>query len=206
MLGHARIPESVVSSIRATGTSEISSASHTDSSTSSIAPATASQTIASTSTSTSASTPASTLLSASAAGLGQSAATISPKTTSTSTSTSASTPASTSLSASAAGLGQSAKIGIGVGISFGTLLVTLLSFIAFRLYRNSQSNSPNLGIAAEAAPEPKNLVEKNVNAGLQQRHELICTENFKEMYTLHNTHELEAKPGASELWNSRLDG
>ncbi len=175
VLGHARIPEGVVSSIRATGTSTISSASHTDSSKSSIAPATASQISASTSTSTS-------------------------------TSTSASTPASTSLSASAVGLGQSAKIGIGVGISFGTLLVTLLFFIAFRLYKNSQSNSPNLGVAEEAAPEPENPEEKNVNTGLQQRHELIGAENPKEMYTLHNTHELEGKSGASELWNSRLDG
>ncbi len=205
VLGHARIPESVVSSIQATGTSNISSASHTDSSTSAVAPATASQTTASTSTSTSVSTPASTSLSASAAGLGQSAAKAFRTTTSTSTSTSASTPASTSLSASAAGLGQSAKIGIGVGISFGTLLVTLLSFIAFRLYRNSQSNSPNLGVAAEAAPEPENL-EEDINTGLQQRHELTDAENPKEMYTLHNTHEVEAKLGASELWNSRLDG
>lgn len=175
VLGHARIPESVVSSIRATGTSTASSAPHTDSSTSSIAAATASQTTASTSASTS-------------------------------TSTSASTPASTSLSASAAGLGQSAKMGIGVGISFGTLLVALLSFIAFRLYRNSQSNSPNLGRAEEAAPEPKNLEEKNVNTGLQQTHELTGAETPKEMYTLHNTHEVEAKSGTSELWNSGLDG
>lgn len=164
VLGQATIPESVVSSIRAAGTSTISSASHTDSSTSSIAPATASQTTAS---------------------------------------ASASTSTSTSLSASAAGLGQSAKIGIGVGITFGTLLITLLSFIAFRLYRISQSNSPNLGIAKEAAPEAKNL-EKDVNTGLQQRHELTGAGNPREMYTLHNTHELGTKSGASELWNSRL--
>lgn len=154
VLGHARIPESVVSSIRATGTSTASSASHTNSSTSSIAPPTASQTIAS---------------------------------------TSASTPASTSLSASAAGLGQSAKIGIGVGVSFGTLLVALLSFIAFRLYRNSRSNPPTLGRAEEVVPRSKNLEGNIANTGLQQRHELTGAENPKEMYTLHNTHEVEAK-------------
>ena len=160
MLGHARIPASVVSSIRATANSTASSASHTGSSTSSIASATASQ-----------------------------------KPASTSISNSASTPASTSLSASAAGLGQSAKIGIGVGISFGTILIALLSFIAFGLYRNSQSNPRNLGRAEEAAPEPKNL-EKNVNTGLQQIHELTGAENPREMYTLHNTHEVKAESGA----------
>ena len=69
VLGHARIPESVLSSIRATESSTASSSSHTDSLTSSIALATASQTIAS----KSASTPASTALSASSAGLGQTA-------------------------------------------------------------------------------------------------------------------------------------
>lgn len=168
VLGHARIPASVVSSIRATGTSTASSAPHTNSSTSSIAPATASPTTTSTSASTA-------------------------------TSTAASTPASTSSSASAAGLGQSAKIGIGVGISFGTLLVALLSYIAFRLYRNSQSNSPNLGRAEEIAPEPK-ILESNVNTGLQQSHELTGAEIPKEMFTLHNTHEVEAKSAASELW------
>lgn len=154
VLGHARIPQSAVSSIRATGTPTASSAPHTASSTSPIAPATASQTTAS---------------------------------------TSASTPASTALSASAAGLGQSAKIGIGVGISFGTLLIALLSFIVFRLYRNSQSNPPNLERADEAAPEPKTLEEKNFHTGLQQIHELTGAEIPKEMYTLHNTHEVEAK-------------
>ena len=164
LLGHARIPESVVSSIRATGTSTTSSAPHADSSTSTIAPATAFQTTAS-----------------------------------TSASISASTPTSTSLSPSARNLGQSAKIGIGVGISFGTLLVALLSFIALRLYRNSPSNSPNLGRAEEAAPEPKSSEEKNINTGLQQRHGLTGAEPPKEMYTLHNTHEVEAR-------NSGLNG
>ena len=77
VLGHARIPESVLSSIRATesstssstASSTASSTSHTDSLTSSIALATASQTIASKSTST----PASTAPSASSTGLGQTA-------------------------------------------------------------------------------------------------------------------------------------
>lgn len=168
VLNHARIPASVVSSIRATGTSTASSASHTNSSTSSIVPATASQTTAS----TSASTPA----------------------------------ASTSLSASAAGLGQSAKIGIGVGISFGTLLVALLSFIALRLYRNSRSNPQSLGRAEEVAPESRKLQEKIVNTGVRQVHELTGAQVPKEMYTLHNTHEVEAESGARELWNSGLDG
>ena len=162
VLGNARIPESVVSSIRATGTSTASSAPLTDSSTSSVPPATVAQTTAS---------------------------------------TSASTPASTSLPASAAGLGQSAEIGIGVGVSFGTLLVALLSYIAFRLYRNSRSKPPNVGRAEEVAPESKNLQDMIVNTGVQQRHELTGAEIPKEMYTLHNTHEVEAKSRAWELWN-----
>ena len=174
VLGHARIPESVVSSIRATGSSTASSAPHTNFSASSIAPATASQTVAS----TPASRPAS---------------------------TSASTPASTSIPASTSGLGQSAKIGIGVGISFGTLLVALLSFIALRLYRNSRSKPANLARADEVAPEPKDLKEKVVNTGFLQVHELTGAENPKEMYTLHNTHKVEAGSGARGLWNSGLD-
>ena len=165
VMGHARIPESVVSSIRATGTSTASTAPHTESSTSSIAPATASQTTASISASTS---------------------------TSTSASESASIPASTSLSAPAAGLNQPAKIGIGVGVAFGTLLLALLSFIAFRLYRHSQSNSPKDQGVEEARPEPNSSEEKNVNTGLQQRHELTGAEPPKEMYTLHNVHEVDA--------------
>lgn len=152
LLGDASIPESVVSSIRATGISTASSASQIT---------------------------ASTVL----------------------TSTSASILASTSLSASAPGLGLSAKIGIGVGISFGILLVALLTFIAFRLYKNSQSNSLSLGRAEKAAPEPTKLREKNVDIGLQQRHELAAADIPKEMYTLHNTHEVEANSGASELRN-----
>ena len=155
VLGHARIPESVLSSIRA---STPSSASHTDSLTSSIAPATTTPTIAS---------------------------------------ESASTPASTTPSAPTAGLGQSAKIGIGVGISFGTLLVVLLFFIAFRLYRNSRTNFPAPKGAEEAAPEQENLGEKDVNPGLQQTHELSAAETPQEMYTLYNRHEVEAKRGAS---------
>lgn len=169
VLGHARIPESVVSSIRATGTSTASSAPHTNSSMSSIAPTTASQIIAS----TSASTPAS--------------------------------ASSTPLPASIAGLSQSAKIGIGVGISFGTLLVALLSFIAFHLYRRSRSSPANFGKAEEIAPEPKDLKGKIVNIELQQTHELTGAETPKEMYTIHNTHEVEAETGARELWNSRFD-
>ena len=146
MLGHARIPESVVSSIRATGISTASS--------------TASQTTAS----------------------------------QTTASPSASTPISTSPSASTAGLGESAKIGIGVGVSFGTLLVALLSFIGFRLYRISQSNSPTLGRAQEAALGVKDSEQNNAKTGLpQQGHELTGAELPKEMYTLHNTHEVEAE-------------
>ncbi len=179
VIGHARIPKSVVSSIRATGISTASSALHTNF-TSSIAPATASQTTTSKSALTSTSA-------------------------STSASTPASTSASTSLSASAAGLNQSAKIGIGVGISLGTLLFALLSFITFLFYRNSQSKSPTLGIAEEAASEPQSL-EMNVNTGLQQRYELTGAESPREMYTLYNTHEIEATSGASEFWNSGLDG
>ena len=176
VLGHARIPESVVSSIRASGTSTASSAPHTVSSTSSMTPA-----------STSASTAASTSLLISASTSAYTAG---------SKSLSASTAGSTTLSASAAGLGLSAKIGIGVGITLGTLLVILLFFIAFRLYRNSHSNPPNLERAEEAAPEPRNSGDKNVNTGLQQRHELTGAETPKEMYTLHNTHEIEAKSSA----------
>lgn len=158
MLGHARIPASVVSSIQATGISTASSARPTDSSKSSIPPATVLRTTAS-----------------------------------TSTLTLASTPAFTSPAAPAAGLGQSAKVGIGVGISFGTLLVALLSFIAFRLYRTPQSKSPNLGRAEEDTPESKNLEENNVNTRIQIRHELTGAEPPKEMYTLHNIHEVEAQ-------------
>ena len=165
MLGHARIPPSVVSSIQAAETLTASSAPPTDSSTSSIPSVTVPQT-----------------------------------TTSMSISTSASAPASISSTASATGLGQSAKIGIGVGISFGTLLIALLSFIAFRLYRNSQSKPPILERAEEDAPEPKNLEEKNdINSRIQLRHELSSAEPPKEMYTLHNNHEVEAKSGTPEL-------
>ena len=92
---------------------------------------------------------------------------------------------------------------MGVGISFGTLLVALLSFIAFLLYRNSQSNSPNLGIAEEAA---KKLEKKSFNTRLQQIHELAGAESPKELSTLHNTHEIDATSGASELPNSGRDG
>lgn len=157
VLGHARIPESVISSIQATGNSTDSSAPRTDSSTSFIAPTTASQTAAS-----------------------------------TSTSTSTSAPASNSLSASTTGLGQSAKIGIGVGISFGILLIALLSFIAFRLYKKPQRNPPNLGRAEGVAPETKNLMEMNGNTGIQQSYELTGADAPKELYTLHNTYEVEA--------------
>ena len=171
-LGHARIPKSVVSGIRTTGTSSTaSSPPHMDSSISSIAPATASQTSASTSASTSIST----------------------------SSTSVSIPISTSRSASAVGLGQSAKIGIGVGVSFGTLLIALSSFIAFRLYRISQSDSLNHKRAEEAALKLKSLEQKNVDTKPQQRYELTGAESPKEMYTIHNTHEVEARSGASEL-------
>ena len=134
-LGHAGIPKSVVSSIQATGTSTASPSPHMDSSTSSNAPAAASQITAFTSASTSTST----------------------------SSTSVSIPISTSRPASAAGLGQSAKIGIGLGVSFGTLLIALSSFIAFRLYRKSQSDSINLKRAKEAAPELKSLEQRNID-------------------------------------------
>jgi len=156
VLGHARIPISVVSSIQAKGISTASSAPPTDSSTSSISPATISHTTAS-----------------------------------TSTSTSASTPASTNPSASAAGLGQSAKIGIGVGVSVGALLVALLFFIAFRLYRNSQSNPPNVG--------RKEGEIGRAEEEIQLRHELPSAEYPKELYTLHNNHEVEAISCTREL-------
>ena len=177
LLGHARIPKSVVSGIRTTGSSIASSPPHRGSSTSSIAPATASQTTASTSASTSTST----------------------------SSTSVSIPISTSRTASAAGLGQSAKIGIGVGVLFGTLLIALSSFLTFRLFSISQSNSLNLKRAEEAALELKNLEQKNVDARPQQPCELADAKSPKEMYTFHNTHEVEARSGASELNDTRLD-
>ena len=186
-LGHAVIPKSVVSSIRATGTSTASPPPHMESSTSSIAPAAASQITAFTSASASKST--------------------SSKSTLTS-STSVSIPTSTSRSASAAGLGQSAKIGIVVGVSIGTLLLALSSFIAFRLYRNSQSDSLNLKRAKEAAPELKSLEQRNIDTRPQphQRYELTGVVPPEEMYTIHNTHEVETRAGASELWATRIDG
>ena len=54
-------------------------------------------------------------------------------------------------------LSQSAQIGIQVDISFDTLLVTLLSLIAFHLYNTSQSNSPALGSVKEATLKLKKL-------------------------------------------------
>ena len=171
MLGHARIPASVVSSIQATTTTTrttgISSARPTVPS--SIPPTRVIQ-------------------------------------TTTSTTILASTAASTSPSALTAGLDQSAKIGIGVGISFGTLLVALLSFIAFRLFRNSQSKPPDLGRADEDTAESKNLEQSNINTWMQLRHELTATEPATEMYTIHNTPEVEAKPVTRELWYSGLEG
>ena len=159
VLGHARIPASLVSSIQATTTTTtratgISSARPTG--LSSIPPTRVIQ-------------------------------------TTTSTTILASTAAFTSPSAFTAGLGQSTKIGIGVGISFGTLLVALLSFIAFRLYRNSQSKPPDLGRAEEDTPEFKNLEQSNINT-LPLRHELTGIGPSPELYTNHNTHEVEAKP------------
>lgn len=62
---------------------------------------------------------------------------------------------------------ESYSIHEGVGISFAALLVALLSFIAFRLFRNSQSNPPDLGRADEDTSESKNLEQSNVNTRIK---------------------------------------
>lgn len=96
---------------------------------------------------------------------------------------------------------------MGVGIPFGTLLLALLSFIAFRLYKNSRSSPKILGQGEHAASTsvPENVEKINANTVEQQRYELRGKQDPKEMYTLHNTHEVEAEPGASELRNSGHD-
>ena len=85
---------------------------------------------------------------------------------------------------------------MGVGISFGTLLVALLSFIAFSLYSISQRKPSNREKAEEATSQPKSSEHEVVDTGIQSRTELSGAENPKEMYTLHNTHEAEARSGA----------
>ena len=157
MLGQAPIAESLVSSIRATVTSTVSSVLHRDFSTFSVTPPSTSQI-----------------------------------TSSTAPDSAPQTPASTYQPASAAGMDQPAKIGKGMGVSFGTLLLAILSFIAFRLYRKPQKELPNCEKSKEPASELKDLETRNVNSGLQQTHELTGEEAPKEVYTLHNTHEFEA--------------
>ena len=102
-----------------------------------------------------------------------------------SSSKTSSTPVATS-PASDAGLTQSAKIGVGVGVSFGALLVALLSLIAFRLYKNSEANAPRY----ENDPA-KHLVEPILTERMTERHELTAAEHPKEMYTAYNSHEIE---------------
>ena len=160
--GHARIPESVVSSIRATSNSTTSLAPQTTSSESSITHATATQTAAPTSPTTPSSIPAS-------------------------------IPASTPLPASAGGLSQPTKIGLAIGISFGSLLIALLTYIAFRLYK---ARIQGLEDGEAQTKEPEELIHP---PAMQQRHEMSAASDPKEMYTLHNTHEVEAKTVASEL-------
>ena len=93
-------------------------------------------------------------------------------TASTSTTTPAFTTALPSSTAATTGLDQSAKIGIGVGISLGTLVVASLSFVAFRLYRKSKSRPTNIAGVEENTPESKPLEVDDVNTRIRLRHEL----------------------------------
>lgn len=161
--GQARIPESVVSSIRATSKATSPSALHTDATGSPIALATASLPTVSTSPSKSTST-----------------------STYTPASSSASPPAFTSSSASEVGLSQSEKIGVAIGISFGSLLIAVLSYMAFRLYR------ARIQALKEEAARMKESREQYHPTRELQRYEMNGAGNPQEMYTLLNTHEVEA--------------
>lgn len=82
-----------------------------------------------------------------------------------------------------------------MGVTFGAVVIALLSFIAFRLYRNSQRNPQQLRRAEDAVPVPEDLEEKESNLGTPYEHELAAEELRREMHTVHNMHEMEAKPG-----------
>ena len=82
-----------------------------------------------------------------------------------------------------------------MGVTFGVVVIALLSFIAFRLYRKSQGNPQRLGRAEEAMPVHEGLEAKQVNLGTPYEHELAAEEPRREMQTVHNRHEIEANPG-----------
>ena len=79
---------------------------------------------------------------------------------------------------------------MGVGISFGIVLIALLSLIAFRLSRKSRNKHQDLGNGGEYI---KNFGDRKdeVNPSVRPLHELTSEENPREMDTLHNTHKIE---------------
>ncbi|KAM0794043.1 hypothetical protein BDR22DRAFT_967979 [Usnea florida] len=111
-------------------------------------------------------------------------------TTSTSTTTPALTTPPQSSTAAAGGLDQSTKIGTGVGLSLGTIVLASLSFVAFRLYKKSKSRPKNIARAEEERLGSKNLEE---NTGIQVRHEMVDAASPNELHTPYNTHEIEAE-------------
>ncbi|KAL6712986.1 hypothetical protein ACLMJK_009382 [Lecanora helva] len=111
------------------------------------------------------------------------------KTPATSGLISNSSPTSTPAPASAI-LGQSAKVGIGVGVSVGSLLIVLLAFTAYRLHRNTKRSTATLARVGHMF-DRNGLKEQDFEPKIRLRHELADASTHGEMPTCHNTHEVE---------------